>query len=155
VTTAASEWPGANTQHGMLVALGEFLSQHGLIERLMNVPIPQKTRRFPPQAKLVEFLAGITGGLEHLEDLNNGPRPLAKDQVVAQAWGQLGFAHYSSVSRTLEACTDATVTAVMPHPILGQPASARVGQSASPRLGQRPHLKWARRPRPNWASGRT
>ena len=96
----------------MLVPLGEFLSQHGLIERLMNVPIPQKTRRFPPQAKLVEFLAGITSGLEHLEDLNNGPRPLAKDQVVAHAWGQLDFAHYSSASRTLDACTDATVAAV-------------------------------------------
>ena len=112
MTIAASEWPGANTQHGMLVALGEFLSQHGLIKRLMNVPIPQKTRRFPPQAKLVEFLAGIISGLEHLEDLNNGPRPLAKDPVVAHAWGQLGFAHYSGVSRTLDACTDATVAAV-------------------------------------------
>ena len=112
MTTVASEWPGANTQHGMLVALGEFLSQHGLIERLMNVPVPQKTRRFPPQTKLVEFLAGIVSGLEHLEDLNTGPRPLAKDRVVAQAWGQSGFAHYSSVSRTLDTCDDATVTAV-------------------------------------------
>ena len=112
MTIVASEWPGANTQHGMLVALGEFLSQHGLIERLLQVPIPQKTRRFRPQTKLVEFLAGIVGGLEHLEDLNNGPRPLAKDQVVAQAWGQPGFAHYSNVSRTLDACDDATVAAV-------------------------------------------
>jgi hypothetical protein len=112
VTVAASEWPGANTQHGMLVALGEFLRQHGLIERLMSVPVPQKTRQFPPQTKLVEFLAGIISGLEHLEDLNTGPRPLAKDQVVAQAWGQSGFAHYSSVSRTLDSCDDATVMAV-------------------------------------------
>jgi hypothetical protein len=112
VTITASEWPGANTQHGMLVALGEFLSQHGLIERLMNVPVPQKTRRFPPQTKLVEFLAGIVSGLEHLEDLNTGPRPLVKDPVVAQAWGQPSFAHYSSVSRTLDACDDATVAAV-------------------------------------------
>lgn len=96
----------------MLVALGEFLRQHGLIERLMNVPVPQKTRCFPPQTKLVEFLAGIVSGLEHLEDLNTGPRPLAKDRVVAQAWGQPGFAHYSSVSRTLDACDEATVTAV-------------------------------------------
>lgn len=96
----------------MLVALGEFLSQHGLVERLMNVPVPQKTRRFRPQTKLVEFLAGIVSGLEHLEDLNTGPRPLAKDPVVAQAWGQPGFAHYSSVSRTLDTCDDATVRAV-------------------------------------------
>lgn len=112
MTIAASEWPGANTQHGMLVALGEFLRQHGLIERLMNVPIPQKTRHFPPQTKLVEFLAGIVSGLEHLEDLNTGPRPLVHDRVVAQAWGQSSFAHYSSVSRTLDACNDATVAAV-------------------------------------------
>ena len=102
----------ANTQHGMLVAFGEFLKQHGLIERLMNVPVSQKTRTFAPQTKLVEFLAGIMSGLEHLEDLNDGPRPLAKDPVVAQAWGQPGFAHSSSVSRTLDACDGETVAAV-------------------------------------------
>jgi hypothetical protein len=43
---------------------------------------------------------------------------------------------------------------VMPHPILGQTASARLVQTASPKLGQRPHLKWASRPHPDWASGR-
>jgi len=112
VTTTASEWPLANTQHGMLVAFGEFLKQHGLIDRLMRVPVPQRTRQFAPQTKLVEFLAGIMSGIEHLEDLNDGPRPLVKDPVVAQAWGQTGFAHYSSVSRTLETCTDETVAAV-------------------------------------------
>lgn len=112
MTSAASEWPLANTQHGMLVAFGEFLKQHGLIDGLMRVPVPQRARQFAPQTKLVEFLAGIMSGIEHLEDLNDGPRPLVKDPVVAQAWGQIGFAHYSSVSRTLEACTDETVAAV-------------------------------------------
>jgi hypothetical protein len=96
----------------MLVALGEFLFQHGLMDSLMKVPIPQRTRHFAPQAKLVEFLAAILSGSEHLEDLNDGPRPLAKDPVVARAWGQAGFAHYSSVSRTLDACTQETVVAV-------------------------------------------
>ena len=112
MTPTTSNWPTANTQHGMLVAFGEFLQQHGLIERLMQAPIPQKTRWFTPQTKLVEFLAGILSGMEHLEDLNNGPHPLVKDTVVAQAWGQRGLAHYSSVSRTLEACDDQTVKAV-------------------------------------------
>ncbi len=112
MTSSASDWPLTNTPHGMLVALGEFLNQHGLMDGLMNVPRPQRTRRFAPQAKLVEFLAGILSGIEHLEDLNDGPRPLAKDQVVAHAWGQAGFAHYSSVSRTLEVCTEETVAAV-------------------------------------------
>jgi len=66
--TTTSDWPAANTQHGLLVAFGEFLKQHGLIESLKRVPIAQKTRRFPPQTKQVEFLAGILSGMEHLED---------------------------------------------------------------------------------------
>ncbi|MEP7358131.1 MAG: hypothetical protein ABI847_12880, partial [Anaerolineales bacterium] len=105
-------WPTSNTDHGMLVAFGEFLQQHGLLERLHQVPISQKTRTFAPQAKLIEFLAGILSGIEHLQDLNNGPHPLARDQCVAQAWGQERFAHYSSVSRTLAVADDQTVAAV-------------------------------------------
>ncbi len=112
MTTTTSDWPTANTQHGLLVAFGEFLQQHGLMDGLMHVSIPQKTRRFTPQTKLVEFLAGILSGLEYLEDLNDGPHPLAKDTVVARAWGQPGFAHYSGVSRTLDICNDHTVKAV-------------------------------------------
>ena len=112
MTTVSSDWPRVNTQHGMLVAFGEFLSQHGLIERLRHVPIGQKTRTFAPQTKLVEFLAGIMSGIEHLQDLNDGPRPIAKDPVVARAWGQAGLAHYSGVSRTLDACDEQTVAAV-------------------------------------------
>jgi hypothetical protein len=50
--------------------------------------------------------------MEHLEDLNAGPHPLTKDLVVAQAWGQSGFAHYSTVSRTLDVCSARTVKAV-------------------------------------------
>ena len=110
--TTTSDWPTANTQHGLLVAFGEFLKQHGLIESLMRVPIAQKTRRFPPQAKLVEFLVGILSGMEHLEDLTEAPHPLTKDPVVIQAWGQSGLAHYCSVSRTLEVCDAQTVQAV-------------------------------------------
>ena len=102
----------SNTQHGMLVAWGEFLNQHGLIDRLMAVPIPQRTRTFVPQTKLVELLSGILSGMEHLADLNDSPHPLVKDLLVAQAWGQSSWAHYSSVSRTLDACTEETVTAV-------------------------------------------
>ena len=110
--TTTSDWPAANTQHGLLVAFGEFLKQHGLIESLMRVPIAQKTRRFPPQAKLVEFQVGILSGMEHLEDLTEAPHPVTKDPAVIQALGQSGFAHYSSVSRTLEVCAAQTVQAV-------------------------------------------
>ena len=96
----------------MLVALGEFLSQHGLLDELMKVPIAQRARDFVPQTKLVEFLAAILSGSEHLEDLSSGAHPLAKDRVVGQAWGQPGWAHYSTVSRTLDACDKTTVETV-------------------------------------------
>ena len=95
----------------MLVAFGEFVQQRGLLERLRQVPVPQKTHDFNPQDKLIEFLAGIMSGIEHLQDLNHGPRPLAKDATVAQAWGLNGFAHFTTVGRTLAACDDETVTA--------------------------------------------
>lgn len=101
-----------NTQHGLLVAFGEFLKQHGLIDRLMKVPVPQRTHPFAPQTKLVEFLSGIMSGMEHLTDLTDSPHLLMKDSLVAQAWGQHRWAHSSSVSRTLDACTAETVTAV-------------------------------------------
>ena len=95
----------------MLVAFGEFL-QHGLLDRLRQVPIKQKTHTFAPQVKVIEFLAGIMSGIEHLQDLNHGPCPLAKDPVVAQAWGVEGFAYYTTVGRTLAACDAQTVSAV-------------------------------------------
>jgi hypothetical protein len=112
VSTSSPDWPITNTEHGMLVAFGEFLQQHGLLDRLRQVPIPQKTHDFAPQAKLIEFLAGIMSGIEHLQDLTYGPRPLAPDTAVARAWGLEGFAHYTTVGRTLTACDDQTVTAV-------------------------------------------
>ncbi|MCC7359739.1 MAG: hypothetical protein IT317_09690 [Anaerolineales bacterium] len=107
-----SDWPITNTEHGMLVAFGEFLQQHGLLEQLRQVPVAQKTRELVPQAKLIEFLAGIMSGIEHLQDLNHGPRPLVSDPVVARAWGLKRLVHYSSVSRSLHACDAHTVAAV-------------------------------------------
>jgi hypothetical protein len=108
----ASDGTFSNTDHGLLVAFGEFLQQHGLLNQLMQVPIPQKTGTFTPQAKLIEFLAGIFSGIEYLSDLNDAPHPLAYDEQVACAWGLSGWAHYSSVSRTLSACDADTVAAV-------------------------------------------
>lgn len=112
--TQTSDWTrfASNTDHGLLVALGEFLQQHGLLDQLMQVPIPQKTIKHAPQAKLIEFLAGIFSGIEYLSDLNDAAHPLAKDAFVARAWGLPQFAHYSGVSRTLEACDLQTVSAV-------------------------------------------
>ena len=110
--TTLADWTQSNTAHGLLVAFGEFFQQHGLLQQLLQVPIPQKTRTFAPQAKLIEFLAGIMSGIEYLSDMNDGPHPLATDDVVARAWDQAHFAHYSSVSRTLAACGEETVQAL-------------------------------------------
>ena len=109
MNSTTSDWPMANTQHGMLVAFGELLKRHGVMDRLMGVTIQQKTRRFAPQTKLVEFLAGLMSGMEYLQDLNEGPHPLVPDRVVAHAWGQPWFTHYSTVSRTLDTCDEQTV----------------------------------------------
>jgi hypothetical protein len=100
-----------NTEHGLLVAFGEFLQQHGLLKQLLAVPIHQKTLIYSPQTKLIEFLAGIFGGIEYLSDLNDASHPIAKDPAVARAWSLTGFAHYSGVSRTLDVCDAQTVAA--------------------------------------------
>ncbi|MBP7688923.1 MAG: hypothetical protein KA765_13480 [Thermoflexales bacterium] len=110
MTTISSDWPVANTAHGMLVAFGEFLQQHGLIKRLMQVPVKQKMRTYAPQTKLVECLAGIMSDLEHLVDLNDGPH--APGVIVTRAWSQPGYAYYITVNRTLNACDARTVSAV-------------------------------------------
>jgi len=110
VDTSSTDWQVTNTEHGMLVAMGEFLRQHGLLERLHQVPIPQKAHEFTPQAKLIEFLIGIVSGIEYLQDLNGGPQPLVADAEVATAWGLKKFAHFTTVGRTLDCCDATTVT---------------------------------------------
>jgi len=101
----------SDTEHGLLIAFGQFAQQHGLVSRLMQVSIDQKTRTFTPQTKLLELLVGTLAGIEYLRDLNDGPHPVAKDPRVAEAWGQAAWAHYSGVSRTLDVCNAQTVQA--------------------------------------------
>ena len=46
------------TQHAMLIVWGHFARTIGLLERLAQVPIEQKTVRRAPHEKLVEFYSG-------------------------------------------------------------------------------------------------
>jgi hypothetical protein len=103
---------GMLTQHGLMVAWGEFAHQIGLIEKLSQVPIPQKSVVHTPQAKVLTFLLGILSGITHLKDLNEGPHPLAHDWAAIRAWGLVSLAHYTGVSRTLAACDEETVAAI-------------------------------------------
>lgn len=100
------------TAHVMLVPWGLFARRVGLVQRLQQVSIPQRTREHTPQSKMIEFLVSILGGCAYLQDISAGPHPLDHDQAVARAWGQPAWADYSGVSRTLNACTPQTVEAV-------------------------------------------
>jgi len=109
----ADEWDAA-TDHAWLVVMGQYAQALGLIKKLETAPIDQKQKtKYPPQTKLIEFLVGILGGIEYLQDLNQEAHPIATDLSVAQAWAQAAFAHYSGVSRTLEAADETTLGAVI------------------------------------------
>jgi len=95
----------------MLVAWGHFARTLRLSQRLAGLPIDQKAVIRAPHEKLVEFLMGLPG-IEHLADLSSGPAPLARDAEVAQAWQLQPMADASGVSRTLAACTAASVAAL-------------------------------------------
>jgi len=56
--TVLTEWAQPNTDHGLLVAFGEFFQQHGLLQYLLRVPIRQKTRDLTPPAKLEVAVLG-------------------------------------------------------------------------------------------------
>jgi len=100
------------TNHALMVPYGQLAQDVGLISRLLAVPVPQKEYYHRPAKKILEYLMGILSGMEYLQDLNQGPHPLVKDQAVIEAWGQENLAHYSGVSRTLAASDDETVAGV-------------------------------------------
>lgn len=89
------------TQHAFLVIWGEFAQAKGLLQRVEAVKLRQKTYHHKPQTKVLEFLVAILGGAKHLQEISQSAHPLDKDQAVAEAWGQPGWADYSGVSRTL------------------------------------------------------
>jgi hypothetical protein len=89
-----------HTQHAFLVAWGWFGDHIGLPQRFEALHLKQKHYHHTPQTKVLEFLVSVLGGLQHLQDISLAAHPLDKDQAVAEAWGQPGWADYSGVSRT-------------------------------------------------------
>lgn len=112
---AVGEALDASTDHAWLVVLGHFAQALGVVKELLKVPLAQRQGpdEVAPQTKLIEFLVGILGGIESLQELNRGAQPIASDPTVAAAWGQSLFRHYSQVSRSLEAADDQTLTGVI------------------------------------------
>jgi len=103
---------GVLTQHTLMIPLGEFAYEIGLIPKMMQVPIPQKGVVHAPQAKVLTLLMGVLTGIEHLKDLNESAHPLAHDRPAIRAWGLDSLAHYSGISRTLAACGPETQEAI-------------------------------------------
>jgi hypothetical protein len=110
----AGEIIDATTDHAMLVVLGHFAQALAMVEKLAQVPLGQRQgANGPPQMKLIEFLVGILGGIEYLQELNLGSEPIVSDPTIAKAWGQAVFGHYSQVSRTLAVADEETLAGVI------------------------------------------
>lgn len=112
-STSPEAVPPVLTQHALLVAWGLYAQQIGLIEQLEQVPLKQKRREHRPQSKVLEFLVAMLAGLEHLQDISRSAHPLDQDRIVAEAWGQPGWADYSGVSRTLQRLQEQEVVRVI------------------------------------------
>jgi len=92
-----------DTQHALLVPWGHFAREIGLLSGIEAIRLRQKVYEHTPQAKVIEFLVAILSGGKYLQDISLAAHPLDKDMPVAQAWGQVGWADYTGVSRTLSA----------------------------------------------------
>lgn len=104
----------ATTDHAWLIVLGYFAQVLDLIAALEAATVDQREGpECGPQTKLIEFLVGILGGIEYLQDLNLADDPIATDPTVIEAWAQETFVHYSNVSRTLSAASEETLKDVV------------------------------------------
>ncbi len=89
------------TEHAMLIPWGRFSRHLKLSQRLRAASVPRCHKDATPGGDLLlEFGLASLAGYEYLQDLNLGPRPLAKDQAVQDAW-DIQFRHYTTVSRFL------------------------------------------------------
>ncbi len=128
------------TNHAMLVLLGQFAEQIGLIESLEAIPLRQKTRHHRPQTKVIEFLVTILAGFPHLKDISHSAHPLDHDEVVARAWKQPAWADYSGVSHSLRAMSMSEAQQIVQA--LDEIAQAFIIQEINRALLHSDHLLW-------------
>lgn len=97
------------TQHAMLVAWGRFARHLQVSERLRQAVSVKRHRDATSAGDLIlEFGLASLAGYEHIQELQLGAHPLAKDQAVADAW-DIDFRHYTTVSRLLYELDDGAV----------------------------------------------
>jgi hypothetical protein len=121
------------TEHALLVPLGQFAGQIGLLAALQRVPFPMKTVVHRPGDKLAELLAHILAGGMHVKELGASGHPLVADRVVARAWGQAAFASASGVNALLRATSAEGVAALQAElRRVSEPYRRRVLRDLSP-----------------------
>jgi len=91
-----------DTQHALMIPWGYFAREIGLVSGIEAVKLSQKIYEHTPQAKVIEFLVATLSGAKYLQDISLAAHPLDKDLAVAEAWGQVGWADYTGVSRALK-----------------------------------------------------
>jgi len=104
--------PATVTEHGLLVPLGRFAQQVGVLEALRRVPFAMKTVVHSPSEKLAELVCHLCGGGMHVNDVDSSAHPLIADPAVAAAWGQTTCASSSGVNALLRKTTPTTLEAV-------------------------------------------
>lgn len=80
-----------------------------MLSGIEAVKLNQKVYEHTSQAKVIEFLVAILSGAKYLQDISLAAHPLDKDLAVAAAWGQVGWADYTVISRTLKSLSWAEV----------------------------------------------
>jgi hypothetical protein len=122
-----------STEHALLVPLGHFAAQIGVLEALQRVPFRMKTITHRPGDKLGALLAHILAGGMHVQERVASPQPLVDDRAVAAAWGQDAFASASGVNALLRAATPESV-AVLQTELrrVSEPYRRRVLRDLSP-----------------------
>jgi hypothetical protein len=120
------------TGRASLCALGEYLRRRCFFAPLREqVTIPQKTVRHRPLDTLLDGLLGILGGAKTISQSHGTIR---LDPAVQRAFGRTGCAEQSTIARTLQASTAATVDRL-----------SRVSWYYRKRYGQTPHHRYAER----------
>ena len=91
-----------------LAIVGLWMQEQGLWAKIEDqVKIEQKTIRHRPLDKVKDAFINILAGGHGLAEVNTLVR---SDPVLQQAFGRRGCAEQSTVSETLNACTEKTVT---------------------------------------------
>jgi len=98
------------SSHGPLIAVATWMRIHKIWDRIAaEVPIPQKVVRYEPTQKLLGIFVTILTGAGGLVEANTRVRP---DEALCRAFGFPSFPDQSTLSETLNACTEESVRAM-------------------------------------------